>query len=48
MNKRYTKCDFCKYRTGTTCMAKPDSYYCKEAINEYYAWLAKRKQQKGR
>jgi hypothetical protein len=20
-------------------MAKPDSFYCKEAINEYYAWL---------
>ena len=20
-------------------MAKPDSYYCKDALNEFYAWL---------
>lgn len=29
-------------------MAKPDSYYCKEALNEFYAYLAKLKQQKKR
>ena len=46
--KQYTKCDFCKYRSGRTCMAKPDSYYCKEALNEFYAYLAKLKQQKKR
>ena len=33
--QQYTKCDFCKYRSGRTCMAKPDSYYCKEALNEF-------------
>ena len=39
MNNNYTKCSFCKYYSGRNCMAKPDSFYCKEAINEYYAWL---------
>ena len=42
--QQYTKCDFCKYRSGRTCMAKPDSYYCKDALNEFYAWLKSKKQ----
>lgn len=39
MNKQKTKCSFCRYFSGTTCMAKPDSWYCKDALNEFYAWL---------
>jgi hypothetical protein len=26
-------------------MAKPDSHYCKDALNEFYAYLNKNKQQ---
>ena len=36
-----TKCDFCKYWTGRSCMATPNSHYCKEAIDEYYASFRK-------
>ena len=43
--QQYTKCDFCKYKSGRTCMAKPDSHYCKDALNEFYAYLNKNKQQ---
>lgn len=43
--QQYTKCDFCKYKSGRTCMVKPDSYYCKDALNEFYAYLNKNKQQ---
>ena len=46
--KKLTKCDFCKYKSKSGCNAKPDSYYCKEATNEFYAYLAKLKQQKKR
>ena len=42
---RKTKCDFCKYYSGKTCMAKPNSFYCTEAQNEYYAWLKNKIQQ---
>lgn len=45
MTNNCTKCSFCKYFSGKTCMAKPDSFYCKEAINEYYAWLKNRQPQ---
>lgn len=37
MTNTKTKCDFCKYWTGRSCMATPNSHYCKEAIDEYYA-----------
>lgn len=37
--QKLTKCSFCKYFSGKTCMAKPDSWYCTEALNEYYAYL---------
>lgn len=37
--QQYTKCDFCKYFVGRSCTAKPDSYYCKDANNEFFAWL---------
>ena len=45
VKRQYTKCDFCKYRSANTCMAKTDSHYCKEALNEFYAYLNKNKQQ---
>ena len=45
MTNRKTKCDFCKYFSGKTCMAKPDSSYCTEALNEFYAWLKSSKPQ---
>lgn len=45
VKRQYTKCDFCKYRSANTCMAKPDSHYCKDALNEFYAYLHKNKQQ---
>lgn len=45
MVKQLTKCDFCKYKSGSSCMVTPNSYYCKEAQNEFYAYLASKKQQ---
>lgn len=36
MNKQKSKCDFCKYYTGRSCMVTPDSNYCREALDEYY------------
>lgn len=47
MNKQYTKCDFCQYRTRSGCTVTPNAYNCREANNEFYAYLAelKRKNQ---
>jgi len=42
--KKYTKCDFCQYRAGGRCTVKPDSFYCRDAQNEFYQWLKERKQ----
>ena len=39
MNKPKNKCDFCQYWTGRGCMVTPNSYYCREANNEYYQYL---------
>ena len=33
------KCSFCKYATSRGCMVTPNSYYCKEANDEYYQYL---------
>ena len=33
------KCDFCRYWTGSSCMAKPNSAYCREATDEYYQYI---------
>ena len=41
MIKQKTKGDFCKYWTGRSCMATPNSHYCKEAIDEYYSSFSK-------
>lgn len=45
MAKQLTKCDFCKHKTASGCAATPNSYYCREAQNEFYAHLAAKKQQ---
>ena len=34
MERLKTKCDFCKYWTGRSCMVTPNSYYCREASEE--------------
>ena len=34
------KCSFCKYATTRGCMVTPNSYYCKEANDEYYQYLS--------
>jgi len=39
-----TKCDFCQYFSGSSCMAKPNSHYCQEALDEFYAYINKNKQ----
>lgn len=33
------KCSFCRYWTGSSCMAKPNSAYCREATEEYYQYI---------
>lgn len=38
-NKKLAKCDFCKYWTGRSCRAVPNSRYCKEAIDEYFQYV---------
>lgn len=39
------KCSFCRYHAASGCMVTPNSYYCREAQNEFYAQLATKKQQ---
>jgi len=39
MNNKKTKCSFCRYKTSSGCMVTPNSYYCKEANDEYYQYL---------
>ena len=44
MNKKLTPCDFCQYCAHGHCNApKENSIYCREAKNEFYAYLAKKK-----
>ena len=38
-NKNKTKCSFCRYFSGSSCMTTPNSHYCKEANDEYYQYL---------
>ena len=38
-NQIKTKCSFCRYWTGNSCMARPNSAYCREATDEYYQYL---------
>ena len=33
------KCAFCKYFSGSSCMARPNSAYCRDAADEYYQYL---------
>lgn len=44
--KKLTKCNFCVYFVGNQCTVTPNSYYCKDANNEFFAWLEKIKQGK--
>lgn len=48
MGKQYTKCDFCSFHTASGCSARPDSHYCKEALDEFYAWLREQKGNKNK
>ena len=42
--KRLTKCDFCSYCAHGHCNApKPDGFYCRDANNEFYQYLAELK-----
>lgn len=43
MNKTKTKCDFCRYKISSGCMVTPNSYYCKEANDEFYRCLQNKK-----
>ncbi len=42
MNNTKNKCSFCRYWTGRSCMATPNSAYCREAADEYYQYLKSR------
>lgn len=39
MEKKKTPCDFCQYHTASGCTVRPNSYYCKDAKTEFFAWL---------
>ena len=40
MNRQFkTKCDFCQYRSNSGCMVTPNSFYCKNASDEYYQYV---------
>ena len=41
--QQYTKCDFCKYRTGGKCTVVANSFYCKEVSDEFFAYISKKK-----
>ena len=44
MNRQFkNKCAFCKYSTRSGCMVTPNSYYCKEANDEFYRYLHNKK-----
>ena len=38
-NQIKNKCSFCRYFSGSSCMAKPNSVYCREATEEYYQYI---------
>lgn len=42
-SKKLIKCDFCCHYTKSGCTVTPNQYNCKEATNEFYAWLNSRK-----
>lgn len=33
-----TKCDFCQYWTGSSCMVSQNLNYCKDALYEYFQY----------
>lgn len=44
-NVKFSKCNFCVYWSGRSCMVTPSSYYCKDATNEYYAYIQNKRVQ---
>ena len=36
---KLTRCSFCRYWSGSSCMVTPSSYYCKDANDEYYQYI---------
>lgn len=40
---KLNRCVFCKYFSGSCCMATPNSAYCKQANDEYYQYLHNKK-----
>ena len=43
--QQYAKCDFCKYRAEGKCTVVSNYFYCKEASDEFFAYISKKKQQ---
>lgn len=43
MQQNRSKCNFCRYATNSGCMVTPNSYYCKEANDEFYRYLQNKK-----
>lgn len=39
MAKNKSKCDFCNFWTGQSCMVTPNSSYCSKALQEYQYYL---------
>ena len=39
MKTAKTKCDFCKYKSNSGCMVTPNSFYCREASDEYSYYI---------
>lgn len=46
MNNKLSKCSFCRYFTGSTCMVTPSKFYCKAAADEYYQYIQNSKTNK--
>ena len=44
--QRLTKCNFCAHWTRSGCTVIPNQYNCRDANNEFYAYLASLKKNK--
>ena len=40
---KLTRCSFCSYWTGSSCMVTPSAFYCRRANDEYYQHLKYKK-----
>lgn len=45
MERLKTKCDFCNYWTGRSCMVTPNSHYCSAAIDEFRRYFLNKQKQ---